>query len=355
MFGLRYLRLRVAEFAKGDAVNGFPGTGKKRRLQAVSDPRGVIAAVAIDQRSALRNLFATYMGVEPPAVPADNLIRFKEAVSRVLTPHASAILLDPEYGLPAAHQRAAQSGLLLAYEKTGYDNRISGRLPSLLDRWSVRRLAEAGADCVKVLLYYSNSSSPEICETKSAFVERVGAECAAEDLPFFLELVAYSEHAEAKSAEFARIKPVIISAGMAEFSQPKYRVDVLKVGFPVDLAFVEGSPAANTQSVYTRDEARDYFRQMSDAAALPFLYLSEGVSNEAFQFGLELAAEAGAQFSGVLCGRATWRDGVAIQVQRGMAALENWLAREGVENVQNINRRLAGATSVFKSRAVAGE
>jgi tagatose 1,6-diphosphate aldolase len=94
---------------------------------------------------------------------------------------------------------------------------------------------------------------------------------------------------------------------------------------------------------------------MSDAAVLPFLYLSEGVSNEAFQFGLELAAEAGAQFSGVLCGRATWRDGVAILVQRGMAALEKWLAREGVENVQNINRRLSGATSVFKSRAVTGD
>jgi len=336
-------------------VNASPGTGKTKGLQAVSDARGVIAAVAIDQRSALRNLFATYMGVEPPAVPADNLIRFKEAVSHILTPHASAILLDPEYGLPAARQRAEQSGLLLAYEKTGYDNRISGRLPSLLDRWSVRRLAEAGADCVKILLYYSSSSSPEISEAKQAFVERVGAECAAEDLPFFLELVAYSEHAEAKTAEFARIKPAIISAGMSEFSKPNYRVDVLKVGFPVDLAFVEGSPAAKTPSVYSRDEARDYFRQMSDVAALPFLYLSEGVSNEAFQFGLELAADAGAQFSGVLCGRATWRDGVAIMVQRGMAALENWLAREGVENVQNINRRLSGATSVFKSRSVAGE
>lgn len=351
----RCLRLRAAEFAKGVAVGGSPETGKKKGLRAVSDARGVIAAVAIDQRSALRNLFANFMGVEPPAVPADNLIRFKEAVSRVLTPHASAILLDPEFGLAAAGQRAKNAGLLLAYEKTGYDNRISGRLPSLLDGWSVRRLAEAGADCVKILLYYSSSSSPEISAAKQAFVERVGAECAAEDLPFFLELVAYSEHAEAKTAEFARIKPAIISAGMSEFSKPNYRVDVLKVGFPVDLAFVEGAPAANPQSVYTRDEAKEYFRLMSDAAELPFLYLSEGVSNQAFQFGLELATEAGASFSGVLCGRATWKDGVAIMVQRGMTALEDWLAQEGVANVQNINRRLAAATSVFKSRAVAGE
>ncbi len=336
-------------------MNGSPETGKKKGLQAVSDSRGVIAAVAIDQRSALRNLFASFMGIQPEAVPAENLIRFKEAVSRILTPHASAILLDPEYGIPAAGQRAKPAGLLLAYEKTGYDNRISGRLPSLLDPWSARRLAEAGADCLKILLYYSQSSSPEINETKQAFVERVGAECAAEDLPFFLELVAYSEHAEAKTAEFARIKPAILSAAMAEFSKPKYRVDVLKVGFPVDLAFVQGSPAANPHSVYTRDAAREYFRQMSDVAALPFLYLSEGVSNEAFQFGLELATEAGAKFSGVLCGRATWKDGVAVMVQREMAALEDWLARVGVENVQSINRRLAGATSIFHLRAEVGK
>jgi tagatose 1,6-diphosphate aldolase len=307
----------------------------------------VIAAVAIDQRSALRNLFSVSMGVEAEAVPREKLSQFKEAVSRVLTPYASAILLDPEYGLPAAKQRANRTGLLLAYEKTGYDKRISGRLPSLLDHWSVQRLAEAGADCVKILLYYSKSSSPEINEMKQAFVERVGAECAAEDVPFFLELVAYSEEAEAKSQEFARFKPGIISVGMAEFSKPKYRVDVLKVGFPVDLAFVEGSPTANAQIVYNRQAAKEHFQQTADALTVPFLYLSEGVSNEAFQFGLELAAEAGVPFSGVLCGRATWKAGVAIMVEKGIGSLEEWLAGEGVENVQSINRRMTGATSIF--------
>ena len=336
-------------------MNGSPETGKSKGLRAVSDARGVVAAVAIDQRSALRSLFSASMGVQPEAVPGDKLAQFKEVVSRILTPHASAILLDPEYGLPAARQRAKNAGLLLAYEKTGYDKKIPGRLPNLLDLWSVQRLAEAGADCVKILLYYSKSSSSEINDAKCAFVERVGAECATADIPFFLELVAYSEKAEAKTPEFARIKPAIISAGVAEFSKPRYRVDVLKVGFPVDLAFVEGSPVAKPQVVYARQAAIEHFQEMASVAALPFLYLSEGVSNEAFQFGLELATEARAGFSGVLCGRATWKNGVAVMVEKGIDALQEWLAREGVENVQNINRRLHLATSVFKSRAVAGE
>ena len=87
----------------------------------------MIAALAIDQRGAMRRLFAKAMGVESASVPAEMLVTFKEAVSRILTPHASAILLDAEYGLPAAKQRAKSAGLLLAYEQTGYDKRVRGR------------------------------------------------------------------------------------------------------------------------------------------------------------------------------------------------------------------------------------
>lgn len=303
--------------------------------------------MAIDQRSALRSLFAHATGMEPENVPVEMLIHFKEAVSRILTPHASAILLDPEYGLPAARQRAKNAGLLLAYEKSGYDKEVPGRLPSLLDHWSVQRLVESGADCVKVLLYYANSSSPEINEVKQALVERVGAECAAADIPFFLELVSYAEGLEEKGIEFARVKPAVVTAGIAEFSKPRYRVDVLKVGVPVNLAHVEKSPAVSGKILYTREEAKGHFLRAAEAAGVPFLYLSEGVSNATFQFGLELAAEAGATFSGVLCGRATWKDGVAVLVERGMAALENWLAQDGVRNIENINRHLRAATPWF--------
>ena len=110
---------------------------KAEGLEAVADSRGIIAALAIDQRSALRSLFSRAMGVEAEDVTAEKLTQFKEAVSSILTPHASAILLDPEYGLPAAARRAKNAGLLLAYEQTGYDKNVPGRMPHLLDRWSV--------------------------------------------------------------------------------------------------------------------------------------------------------------------------------------------------------------------------
>jgi len=324
-----------------------PTAGKQKGLEAVCDSRGVIAAVAIDQRSALRSLFARGMGIEPENVPAERLIQFKEAVSRILTPHASAILLDPEYGLPAARQRSRTAGLLLAYEKTGYDKKMPGRLPSLLDHWSVERLGEAGADSVKLLLYYSSLSSTEVNDVKHAFVERVGAECAAADMPFFLELVSYAEGLEDKGIDFARVKPEVVMNGMAEFSKTKYRVDVLKVGVPVNLNCLQGSPLASGEILYTREEAKRHFRRAAECAQVPFIYLSEGVSNEAFLYALELAAEAGVKFSGVLCGRATWKDGVQVFVEKGRAALDDWLGSEGIRNVENVNQRLAAATPWF--------
>jgi tagatose 1,6-diphosphate aldolase len=319
--------------------------GKLAGLKAVSNARGVIAALAIDQRNALRNLLAKAKEAAPEEIPGTMLEQFKEAVSRVLTPHASAILLDPEYGLPAARQRAKSAGLLLAYERTGYDKAVPGRLPRLLEAWSVRRLAGEGADCIKVLLYYSPSSAAAINDRKHAWVERVGAECAGADVPFFLELVVYHDGMEEKSLEFARIKPEVVIRSLAEFSKPQYGVDVFKVGVPVNMAFVGG--AGNTDSAYTREEAKSHFQRAAVAAGRPFIYLSEGVSNETFNDALELAAEARAHFSGVLCGRAIWKDGVEIYAKRGLPALEEWLQAQGVKNIQHVNERLHAASPWF--------
>ncbi|MGH9616462.1 MAG: tagatose 1,6-diphosphate aldolase, partial [Acidobacteriaceae bacterium] len=165
--------------------------GKLAGLRAVSDERGVIAAVAMDQRGSLKK--SLMADSDNASLPDSALVEFKELVTEVLTQYASAILLDPEYGLSAAGRRHGK-GLFLAYEKTGYDTNTPGRLPDLLDHWSVRRLKEQGADCIKVLLYYTPFEKSEINDRKHAFIERAGDECRAHDIPFFLELVDYDVH-----------------------------------------------------------------------------------------------------------------------------------------------------------------
>jgi tagatose 1,6-diphosphate aldolase len=279
--------------------------GKQKGMKAVSDARGVIAAAAMDQRGSLKSAIAKEKGVDKKEIPAQMLEEFKTIVTRVLTPHASAILLDPEFGLPAAKARSKNAGLLLAYENSGYDNTRPGRLPDLLDIWSVRRLAAAGADCIKILLYYTPFDPAEVNDIKHAWVERIGGECTAGDIPFFLECVGYEEGKDEKTIEFARKKPEIVTRSMEEFSKPQYGVDVLKVEVPVNMAYVKGTKACKGESAYTRDEAKELFRKAAAVAKKPFIYLSAGVANDVFSETLELAGESGTNFSGVLCGRAT--------------------------------------------------
>jgi len=315
--------------------------GKLAGMKAVSNNRGVIAAAAMDQRGSLQKSLAKEKGAE---VATSEIEEFKTIVTEVLTPHASAILLDPEFGLPASRQRAANAGLLLAYEKTGYDKTGPGRLPDLLDDWSVRRLKEAGADCIKVLLYYTPTDGDAINDRKHAWVERIGDECRGNDIPYFLEFVGYDEGIDEKGLEFAKKKPEIVTQSMAEFTKDRYGVDVMKVEVPINMKFVEGSKSYAGQKAYTRQEAMEHFRRAAAVATKPFIYLSAGVSNAEFNEALALAGESGVKFNGVLCGRATWKDGIPIYAKQGAKAFEQWLKTEGVKNIENVNQSLKAAT-----------
>jgi len=316
--------------------------GKLRGLKAVSNDRGVIAAAAMDQRGSLRKALAKEKGAE---VSDAMMEEFKSLVTEVLTPHASAILLDPEWGLPASKRRARNAGLLLAYEKTGYDKTGPGRLPDLLDHWSCRRLKEAGADCLKILLYYTPTDPKPVNDIKHAWVERLGDECRANDLPFFLEFVGYEEGVDEKGFDFAKKKPYIVTESMREFTKERYGVDVMKVEVPVNMKFVEGARAYGGRQAYSKQEAMKWFREAASVATKPFIYLSAGVSNAEFTEALELAGESGVKFSGVLCGRATWKDGIPVYAKQGAEAFRRWLQDQGVKNINNVNDRLKAASS----------
>ena len=314
--------------------------GKFEGINACANDKGVIAAAAMDQRGSLKKAIAKARG--DGAATAEDLTLFKTAVTKVLTRHATAILMDPEYGLPALKERAPGAGVLLAYEKTGYDANVKGRLPDLLPEWSVRRLVEAGADAIKILLYYNPFDEENINVVKHAFIERVGAECVALDRPFFLEPLVYDDNVgEEKGIEFAKVKPKYVTATTAEFSKPRYGVDILKVEVPVNMKFVEGTRAYGGQTVYTRQDALKLFREAAAAATKPFIYLSAGVTDEVFRETLELAEEAGTPFSGVLCGRATWQEGIPVYATKGYDALIAWLEDRGVQNIEALNQVLA--------------
>ena len=319
---------------------------KRKYLENLSDENGFISALAIDQRGALKEMLNKHQASE---ATAEQIKEFKVLVSKHLTKYSSSILLDPEYGLDAAKARDKNAGLFLAYEKTGYDANAVGRLPDCLVDWSAKRLKEEGADAVKFLLYYDVDESDEINNQKRAYMERVGAECVAEDIPFFLEILSYNyKDADNSTAEFAKLKPRKVIEAMKEFSKPRYNVDVLKVEVPVNMKYVEGF--ADGEVVYTKEEAASYFKQQDEATNLPYIYLSAGVSAKLFQDTLKFAHDSGAKFNGVLCGRATWANGVEVFAKDGEEATVNWLNTVGRKNIEELNEVVAKTATSWKEK-----
>lgn len=314
--------------------------GKISRLEKLSNARGVIAAAALDQRGLLKKMMAQCMQV---GEPTDAMVsEFKILTVDLLTQYASAVLLDVEYGL-SAMSHSNQKGVMLAYEKSGYDATAPEFIPSLTEGWSVLRLKAAGATAVKVLLYYTPFEKTWVNEQKKAWVERVGAECKALEMPLFLEFLGYDTHGEGDAA-YVRRKPEIVIASTQEFTKDRYGADVLKVEIPVSIQYVEGVKAFKGVSVYSKQQAEDYFCRAEEVATKPFVYLSAGVTHTEFIESLEFAITSGISFHGVLCGRATWQDAVPIFIQQGVSACREWLVQHGAENLRAINRVLESAT-----------
>lgn len=280
-------------------------------------------------------MIARAAGVGDESISDEQLSEFKSEVVQALSPYASAVLIDPEYGSDAFGRRAASCGLLTTYEMDGYENPRAHRMPALRPELSVRRMRQMGSDGVKLLLSYTPHDDPQWNGYKHAMVERIGAECEAEGMPFFLEPVGYDvDGLDVKGAEYATRKPEIVLRTMEEFSRDQYRVDVLKVEFPVNQSFID-----------SRKEALDWYRRVDAVAAAPYIYLSAGVDARQFRDSLELAVEAETRFCGVLCGRATWQLGVPEYARGGLPALRAWLQSEGVANIRAVNDCLRRAAS----------
>ncbi|GAA0591456.1 tagatose 1,6-diphosphate aldolase [Virgibacillus siamensis] len=313
--------------------------GKKRGLELISDADHVVLATAMDQRGSLGKMITSF---NDSVTYAEGLRHFKEGVSEVLGNQSSSLLLDPEYGWDAANKLDEGIGLIMAYEKTGYDTSEKGRLPNLVDDYAVQDLANKGVSALKLLIYYDHNEDEKYNRIKKAFIKRVGDECKQNDLLFILEPVSYSaEGLGSKNAAFARKKPAIVEYFMEEFSKEEYGIDLLKVEVPVSIYHIEGyEEYGNYDPVFSKEEAVNYYRTCSEKSRLPFIYLSGGVTNEQFIETLYFAKESGSSFSGCLCGRAIWKDGVKPFAKEDEEAYYGWLETTGSENLAKVKQAI---------------
>jgi len=82
-----------------------PSTHALDGLAPIAGPDGTLAIVAIDQRNTLRRM----LSAESRPTDADTISSFKVDVVQELSPAATAVLLDPEFGVPAVRDAGAMA------------------------------------------------------------------------------------------------------------------------------------------------------------------------------------------------------------------------------------------------------
>lgn len=264
--------------------------GVRRSLQQCAQADGTFAMLAMDQRGSLKKAMNP---ATPNAVQFREIVALKRDVIGALSPLASAVLLDVEYGFGpcvASGTLSGQAGLLLALEQTGYDGDPTARRTRLLEQWSVAHTAKAGANGVKLLVYY-HPDAPN-CADQEAVIADVARQCREWELPLFLEPLHYSLDPDIKTVSNCERRRVVIET--ARRLVP-LGVDVLKAEFPLDVA-----------SSSDQREWADACTELSEACAVPWVLLSAGVDFETYLQQVAVACAAGA--SGILCGRTVWKE-----------------------------------------------
>ena len=322
----------------GEAIS----PGKFRRLQKLADAEGRFRMLAIDQRGSMIRALARAADTSRHEITYHSTAQVKRLITRVLSPYSTATLIDPQYGYPySIDVLARDTALLLSREETGFEK--SGRenrerRTILIEDWSVQKAVRAGADAIKLLIYYHTDASSETNRYQQQLCQEVGEQCLRHDLPLLLELVTYPLQESSDSPEFAREKPRLVVEMTEEFSKPQYRADILKLQFPAELKyadpFADGSfDDRKREPVYGIAEVERFCHEVHQAAAIPWVILSAGVDIQEFLQNIRLACDAGA--SGFLCGRAIWS--TAVDHFPDLAKVERSLADVSSQNFRACN------------------
>lgn len=269
--------------------------GKYRGLQQCSTPNKAFSILALDHRN---NLRAALRPEAPNTVTYPEMVAFKIEVISHLSPVATAVLLDPEFGVAPCITSGALSGstgLLVATEASGYTGDASARHSAVLPGWSVGKVRKLGASAVKILVYYhpQSATAAEI----EAFVSQVAKDCQEYDLPLFVEPLSYSPDPAVKKLSPDERHRVVIET--ARRLTP-LGVDILKAEFPLDAS-------AHPEE----SEWAEACAELSEASVAPWVLLSAAVDFDTYLRQVVVALRAGA--SGVAVGRAVWQEATQLQ------------------------------------------
>ncbi len=311
--------------------------GKTRGLQRLSTPRGHFDMVALDQRPPLEQLIARKRDIATSAVPFADMVSIKRLLVSSFADHASAMLFDPNFAIPAGIDLLpSKTGLIVTLEDHRFQEMQGGRLSAVIENWNVGKIRRSGADAVKVLAWYRPDSAPDVNNHQKEFVRRIGDECWRLDIPYVLELLVYPLPGSAGGAndyiETPDKKPELVIESVREFARPEYGVDLFKLESPLPPSVLpqrDGSAAAQRA-----ESAFGEVGRICEAAGIPWVLLSAGVTPDAFARALDFAYAARA--NGFLAGRVIWMS--ALEAFPDLGTCEAALQRDGVPVLQRLSQ-----------------
>jgi tagatose-1,6-bisphosphate aldolase len=259
-------------------------------LDDIATDSHVFSIIAMDQRNTLRRMF-TAVGLD---ASDDDLRTAKADVARVLTPHATGLLSDPTYGVPAitaAGALAPNCGLLVAAEpserRTWEGEPRTHRDPALDAQW----VLDQGGDVYKFFVQMRGDrpapkpGEPDLVGETLAVCQEIIDDCRATGVPVVIENLIYTRPGE-ELAGRAREDAIIESARALN----DLDIDLLKLEYP---GSAEGC------------------KRLAEILDRPWAVLSAGVPFDQFTDIIAIATDEGGA-SGFIAGRSVWREVVSL-------------------------------------------
>ncbi|EAR51803.1 tagatose-1,6-bisphosphate aldolase [Oceanicola granulosus HTCC2516] len=294
-------------------------TAERRGYQQICGDNGLMMVVAADQRGGMRKVLADTPEAQA-AIDEPTLGVVKSAIVRHLANKASCILLDPVCAVPAVVDDgtlARDTGLLVGLDASGWDTDAQGyRISKLVPGITARRVRELGGTGAKLMVYL-RPDTPEANDTNIAIIRDCIADFAAEDLLLVVEILTYQLEGESDDAYRAAFPGLIVESARISVD---HGAKVLKLPYP-------GTAEACAEIT-------------AICGDIPWAVLSAGVDHETFIGQVETAMDNGA--SGVIAGRALWKDCISLDAEVRADRLER-IASDRLRQIQTVLDRHAAA------------
>ena len=258
-------------------------------LKDISRPGGGFAMLAVDQREAMRLMFAA--SGHPGPIADSVLTDFKVAATRLLSPYASAVLADKQFCLDQIVSQGAVAescGLIVAADHFVPGNGIpvdSVEIDKAVDPHHARKM---GAKAMKLLVLWRED---EPAQARLAMVDEFVQRCRSAGLVSIIEPVVRPPR---RGWEFDKESAIVAAA--AELGSTG--ADLYKAEMPAGGKGDERTLLAACQ-------------KLNDQMKMPWVILSSGVEADIFGRAVRIAMKGGA--SGVLAGRAVWASVIGAQ------------------------------------------